>query len=157
MLFGNTQPRPAPRDDARERNRRRRGHAAVEVSLLAPWILLLFAGLFDFGVYATSLITVENAARAAALITSQSYDAAIEPELACGVVRFHTKALSNVKNLTGPCGSLPLMVAQTAFQDSENFWVTRVAVTYQTPQLFTLPFMTGRLTMTRQAEMRVKP
>lgn len=138
-------------------NRGRRGHAAIEVSLLAPWILLLFAGLFDFGVYATSLITVENAARAAALHTSQSTDAAADSYLACSVVLDHAKALSNAKNLKPPCDSLPLTVTATAFNDPENFPATRVTVTYQTPQLFTLPFMTGRLTMTRQAEMRVNP
>ena len=71
-------------------------------------------------------------------------------------MRAHAKALPNAKNLTN-CDSLPLTVAATSFLDSENFTVTRVSVTYQTPQLFTLPFMTGRLTMTRQAEMRVKP
>jgi uncharacterized iron-regulated membrane protein len=139
------------------RNRRRRGHAAIEVSLLAPWILLLFAGLFDFGVYTTSLITVENAARAAALTTSQSEDSATidAAAVACGVVRRHSKALSNASNLTN-CDSLPLRVATTSFFDSENFRVTRVSVTYQTPQLFALPYMSGRLTMTRQAEMRVR-
>ena len=139
-----------------DRNRGRRGHAAVEVSLLAPWVFLLFAGLFDFGVYATSLITVENATRAAALVTSQSVDAAGDPGVACLVVLEHAKALSNAKNLT-TCDSLPLIVTATSFDDSELFPVTRVSVTYQTPQLFALPYMTGRLTMTRQAEMRVKP
>ncbi len=138
------------------RDRGRRGHAAVEVSLLAPWILLLFAGLFDFGVYATSLITVENATRAACLHTSQSTDAAADNLLACEVVLAHAKALSNAKNLTS-CGALPLTVTATTFNDSENFPVSRVSVTYQTPQLFALPYMTGRLTVTRLAEMRVKP
>ncbi len=145
-----------PRQGLHERNHRRRGHAAVEVSLLAPWILLLFAGLFDFGVYTTSLITIENATRAAALHTAQSEDAASDTELACGVVRAHAKALSNAKNLTS-CNSLPLTVAATKFLDSENFTVTRVTVTYQTPRLFALPYMNGRLTMTRRAEVRVRP
>lgn len=156
MLLRNPEPEPAPRQDLRARNRRRRGHAAVEVSLLAPWILLLFAGLFDFGVYTTSLITVENAARAAALITSQNDEIADKVDIACPVVLAHAKALSNAKNLNS-CDSLPLRVAATKFLDSENFWVSRVSVTYQTPQLFALPYMTGRLTMTRLAEMRVKP
>ncbi len=137
-------------------NRRRRGHAAIEVSLLAPWILLLFAGLFDFGVYATSLITVENAARAAALHTSQSTDAAADSDLACVVVLKHAKALSNARNLNS-CASLPLTVTAAAFNDPENFPATRVTVTYQTPGLFALPYLTGRLTMTRRAEMRVNP
>ena len=143
-------------DSSPRAGRGRRGHAAVEVSLLAPWILLLFAGLFDFGIYATSLITIENATRAAALHTSQSTDSAADSELACSVVLAQAKALSNTKNLTS-CSALPLTVAATTFDDTENFPVTRVSVTYQTPQLFTLPYMTGRLTMTRRAEMRVRP
>lgn len=147
---------PSPHPLSPRAGRGRRGHAAVEVSLLAPWILLLFAGLFDFGVYATSLITVENATRAAALHTSQSTDAASDSDLACRVVLAHAKALANAKNLTS-CNSLPLTVAAITFDDTENFPVTRVSVTYQTPQLFTLPYMTGRLTMTRRAEMRVNP
>jgi Flp pilus assembly protein TadG len=45
---------------------RRAGNSIVEFSLMAPWILFLFAGAFDWGFYAYALISVQNAARVAA-------------------------------------------------------------------------------------------
>ena len=54
------------------------GNAVIEVALMAPWIFFLFVGVLDFGFYAYSFISVENAARAAVLLTSQSKEAAGE-------------------------------------------------------------------------------
>ena len=53
-------------DPARRIRPRQRGSALVEISLLAPWILFLFVGMFDMGMYTYSMIGVENAVRVAA-------------------------------------------------------------------------------------------
>ena len=42
------------------------GNSIVEFSLMAPWILFLFAGAFDWGFYSYALILVQNGARVAA-------------------------------------------------------------------------------------------
>jgi Flp pilus assembly protein TadG len=133
----------------------RRGHAAVEVALLMPWILLLFAGIFDFGMYCRALISVENAARAAALRTSTNSESTNDYYMACSTVLSQMKTIPNTGNLTS-CNALPLIVTATSGTDSENFPTTRVSVTYHTPQYFALPYLTGRLTVTRVAEMRAK-
>ena len=67
-------------------NASRRGHAVAEMALLGPWVLLLFAAIFDFGTYSRALITVENATRAAALETSNNSETAGDLDLACNVV-----------------------------------------------------------------------
>jgi hypothetical protein len=65
--------------------------------------------------------------------------------------------LPNIASLppTHACTALPLIVTATPFNDSEGMPASRVAVTYQTVQLFPLPYMMGRMTLTRIAEMRV--
>ncbi|HEY3376701.1 MAG TPA: TadE family protein, partial [Armatimonadota bacterium] len=50
----------------------RRGQAMVEVTLMAPWIVFLFIGIFDFGFYAYAAICTQNAARAVALASAQT-------------------------------------------------------------------------------------
>lgn len=142
-----------------------RGNAVVEASLLVPWILFLFMGVFDFGFYAYALIATENAARVAALYTSsnlviarQEWMAPSPPSKpgACQYVLGELKKLPNVgTNLTG-CSALPVKV--TVYQptpQADGSFSSRVSVTYQSVQLFSLPWMMGRLTATRTAEMRV--
>ena len=128
----------------------------VEVSLLAPWMLLMFAAIFDFGMYSRALIMVENAARAAVLETSMSVDAADDSYLACRVVRSQLKTTANAGKLSS-CDAAPLVVSVASGVDSEGFATSRVSVAYNTPPMFALPFMPGKMTLTRTAEMRVKP
>src|SRR5947207_14797502 len=47
-----------------------RGHAVIEVSLMAPWIFFLFMGTLDFGFYSYAIIATQNAARVAVMQTS---------------------------------------------------------------------------------------
>ena len=139
------------------RIRRRRGQSAIEVALMSPWIFLLFIALFDFGFYAYAAIATQNAARAAALAAASTPTSAADQAAACSQVKQEMRMLANVAALSGTfaCGVLPLTVTATAFNDAEAKAASRVTVTYQTAQLFPLPFLTGRLTLTRIAEMRV--
>jgi len=45
---------------------------SVEASLMMPWLAFLFVGILDFGFYSYSAISIQNAARAAALRTANS-------------------------------------------------------------------------------------
>ena len=81
-----------------ERNRRQRGSAVVEVSLLAPWILFLFVGMFDMGMYTYSMIGVENAARVAAEYTSQNTSVAADKDGACTRAMAEMAMLPNVSS-----------------------------------------------------------
>lgn len=50
------------------------GIAAVEFALLAPVLVVLFIGIFDFGMYLNSAMKLENTARAAAEYVRQGGD-----------------------------------------------------------------------------------
>ena len=149
-------------------NKRRRagGTAVVEVSLLMPWIVFLFVGIFDFGFFAYAFISTENAARAATVYLSTSYSLAkaeseslAPPTLpgACQVALGELRRLPNVGTAVTDCGSLPVRVTvdPPVFYPADKSRSTRVTVTYQTVQLFPLPFMAGRMTINRSAEMRI--
>jgi Flp pilus assembly protein TadG len=142
-------------------NRSRRGHAVVEIALMAPWIFLLFIAIFNFGFYAYAAIATANAARIAALATAKDAVSAIDQPTACTNALEEMRMLPNIAALppTYPCNALPLVVTVTnpappALDDPAQI-ATRVAVTYQTVQLFPLPYMMGRMTLTRVAEMKV--
>lgn len=136
---------------------RTRGQAAIELALMSPWIFLLFMAVFDFGFYMVAAMSTSNAARAAALATAKSPASAASSALACRIATDEMSWLPNGSSFVIGCGSGPLTVTAASVQavDDNTKFSTRVRVTYQTIQLFPLPFLTGRMTLTRQAEMRV--
>lgn len=142
-----------------------RGNAVIEVSLLMPWVVFLFLGVFDFGFYAYALISTENAARAAAMYTATDFSIAqgewlapVPPSQpgACQYVLGEMRKLPNVGDRVTDCNALPVrMLVAQPIANADGSYSTRVSVTYQTVPLFPLPWMPGRLTMTRSAEMRI--
>jgi hypothetical protein len=128
------------------------GHAAIEVALLAPWIVLLFIAIFNFGFYAYAAICTQNAARVAALATASAPETAASQSVACSQALEEMRMLPNVAGLAPSygCGALPLRVNVVGSANA-----SRVEVTYQTVQLFPLPFLMGRMTLTRIANVRV--
>lgn len=137
----------------------RHGQAAIEVALMSPWILLLFIAIFDFGFYAYAAICTQNAARIAVLATSKDPGSAASQPTGCTHALEEMRMLPNIAGLanTYPCTALPLIVNVSSFADPETSpkLGSRVSVTYQTVQLFPLPFLMGRMTLTRVAEARV--
>ena len=129
-----------------------KGHAVVEVALMAPWIFLLFIGVFDFCFYSYAAISVENAARAAAIYTSST--GAVTDQ--AGACRYAFQELQNMPNVgtASTCSALPLKVtlSQTTI-DSQP--ATQVAVTYQTIQLIPIPWLPGIYNITRVVSMMV--
>ncbi|MDP2996750.1 MAG: pilus assembly protein [Bryobacterales bacterium] len=155
--------------------RARRGHAVVEVALLAPWIFFLFVGAFDMGFYAYSLISTENAARAAALYTSDSPAATTDQAGACC---FALKELEGMGNVRGPafsataCACVDIAAVDdanpvgvrveeldstTAPPSMDGQLASRVTVRYRTIRMVPIPgVLSGQETMTRAVEMRVR-
>ncbi len=132
----------------------RRGHAAVEIALIAPWILFLFAGAFDMGIYAQCLIATSNAARVAALYTSSSAAAADDSAGACRYALAELKTMPNVNGLTS-CGTDPLRVNAALVSGPDGLPATQVTVVYQTPQVIPIPGLAGRFTISRSAQMKL--
>ncbi len=158
------------------RRRRESGSSIVEVALLAPWIFFLFVGVFDFGFYAYAAICTQNAARAAASRTAVD-EFSQSSGLACTAA---LGEMNEVPNMIGvnSCGALPLKVSQTTLCTQASVTPTtivcnapgcadcgsdntaassQVTVTYQSIPLVPIPgILTGRLNLTRIAEMRIK-
>ena len=149
-----------------EHNCRQRGSAVIEVSLLAPWILFLFVGMFDMGMYTYSMIGVENAARVAAEYTSQSSSVAADSAGACTRAMAEMVMLPNVSSQSD-CNSgngNTVVVTATALGSSplpasvDGKPATQVQVTYTGNQLVPIPgLLMGKLVITRTYQMRVKP
>jgi Flp pilus assembly protein TadG len=137
----------------RRTRQREKGHAIIETALLAPWIIFLFAGTLDMGFYLQALISIQNAARVAAEYTSSSSSYSTDSSGACRYALGEMQMLPNLRTLS-TCNSLPLQVVATAPTGPDGLPATAISVTYQTGQMILLPYLTGRLTITRTVTMR---
>lgn len=169
------------RRDTRSAGRSRSGHAAVETALMAPWIFLLFLVVFDLGFYSYAVISTQNAARSAAMHASRSTAYAADLTRACLVALRELQGMPNVgpsltncaNNATGVGDSTPIGVEIQVLRDdstgnlapqdppvsavrTNSLWAVRVLVTYRSPQLFPLPGLMGRITVTRFSEARIR-
>lgn len=136
----------------------RRASAIVEFALLMPWLVFLFLGTFDIGMYIYLLITVENAARVAALQASLSTAGASNSAAACQIALKEMSALQNVSKLSS-CGSgtvsatAPVSVVATLHSYSATDSSTRVTVKYLSPQIIVIPgVFPSQMTIQRTAE-----
>ncbi len=134
---------------------REHGHAVIEVSLMAPWIFFLFVGTLDLGFYSYAIIATQNAARVAAAQTSANPTTATNNVLACNFALTELNVLPNTRSLA-TCGALPVIVNATTFVDADGATASRVDVTYQTINMIPIPGLTGRLSITRNAQMRLR-
>ncbi len=146
---------------SRRTNSAGRGHAVVEVALMAPWIFLLFMGVFDFGFYAYGMVSVTNAARVAALYTSADAGTVNQPGTACLYVLEELRMLPNVgSSLSCSCSGTsctagPITVQTLGITGPDGESAAQVSVTYSSPQLFPIPGLTGLMRITRIAKMKV--
>src|ERR1043166_4013017 len=98
--------------ESEQGKRRTRGHAVVELALMSPWIFLLFIGILDFGFYAYSAISVENAARAAALYTSAN--GPTDSSAACVYALQELRNAANIGTSVTTCPTAPTVPTATA-------------------------------------------
>jgi len=144
-----------------ERTKWQKGHAVVEVALLAPWVFFLFAGALDMGYYMYAALAVENAARIAVLHVAVSADVATDANAAnfartyvCNELRM----LPNVGN-TCPANVVSVSVPVQPFTGSDGDAATQVSVTYTTVPLVPIPGLNpgshGQWTFTRSVQMRL--
>ncbi|HYL37388.1 MAG TPA: TadE family protein [Bryobacteraceae bacterium] len=162
------------------RRRGRRGNSIIEVTLMMPWILFLFVGVLDFGFYAYSFISTENAARAAALQTSKSKGAAgpannpspVPPSVCAvvlnelqGTVSYGTtlNASCNDSNAcfagkTEPCLNVTSELLPAGGPNGDNTDAAQVEVQYKTITMIPIPGMLGKaFTIDRKWQMKIDP
>ncbi len=150
------EPQPHPPVPRLAHGRGRRGHAVIEVALIAPWIFFLFVGTLNLGFCLYALICTENAARVAALYTSSDSTVAADSGGACQAALAELDRLPNVRGVS-TCTGLPVFVSATQGTDVEGALTTTVAVSYQTVRLIPSPrLLASQLTITRQVQMRVR-
>jgi Flp pilus assembly protein TadG len=149
---------------SRTKRKGQSGQAAVEVALMAPWIFFLFVGVFDFGFYAYAAICTQNAARAVALAQAETSTASLTP---CNVALGELRMLPNIGNNPTACTSGIVTVSTQTLTNTTtpacadcgndaSASSIRAAVTYTTVPLVPIPgVLTGQLSLTRVAEMRV--
>ena len=153
---GFTSVRGSLRTSVRSQLKGRSGHAVIEVALLLPWVIFLFAGTLDMGFYLHALIATQNAARVAAEYTSSDSGYAADSTGACRYARAEMNTLPNLSGVAN-CNSLPLIVTATSVPSgADGAAASSVSVTYQTNMMFPIPGLMGRLTVTRTVQMRVR-
>ena len=133
-----------------------RGHSVIEAALIAPLFFLLFAGVLDYGFYAYALISTENAARVAALHAASSPEFANDHAAACALALKELRALPNVGENVSACVELPVLVTALSVSGPDGAQAARVSVTYESVQLFPIPGLPGKLTVTRTSEARLQ-
>ena len=138
-----------------KRRSREHGHAVIELSLMAPWLFFLMVGTLDFGFYSYAMIATENAARVAVVQTARDSLTVADSTLACQYALNELNTLPNANTLT-TCAALPVIVAATSVVDADGATASQVSVTYQTINMIPIPGLSGTLTLTRTAQMRLR-
>ena len=137
------------------------GHAVLEMALLAPFIVFLFAGALDMGFYVYAAIAVENAARVAALHVASSADVASDPNAASYARTYVCNELRRLPNVGGTCPASIVSVSVPAqpFSGTDGDPAAQVSVTYTTVPLIPIPGLNpgprGQWTFTRVIQMRL--
>lgn len=135
----------------------RRGSSIVEFTLLAPWYLFLFLGAVDMGFYNYALISVQGAARVAALYTSTSTATAADSATACTYVLDQLRMLPNVPSSLTTCSASPVTVTASLTTGPDGNDASTVTVTYVLPTLVGIPgVLTGQYTAVRSVQMRLQ-
>jgi len=137
-------------------NKRERGNAVIEVSLLAPWMVFLMVGVLDLGFYFFAAITTENAARVAAQYGAAGLSTAGDSVGACPYALQEALTLPGL-NSGMNCQSLPFVVTLTQAAGPDGTPASSASVTYQSIPMIPIPgLLESRLTLTRTVEMKVK-
>ena len=144
--------------NSRRKLRHQRGGSLIEFSLMLPWALFLFVGVFDWGFFVHALISTEDAARVAALYAANNGGGGTTT--ACTLVLQEMSISANLTGVTSPCpgpvsDTAPVAVSLTCVAlDSVNG--VKAAVTYRTLQLIPIPgLLTGKATLYRTAQLPI--
>jgi Flp pilus assembly protein TadG len=136
----------------------RTGNSLVEVTLLAPWLFFLFVGVLDFGFYSYAFISTENAARAAALLTSRSSAAATDQAGACRIVKSELQWAAYGRTFSPTCDAPPLQVTAAMASGPDDAPAAQVTVVYRTMTMIPIPgVLAKQFDITRTVQMKVDP
>jgi hypothetical protein len=127
----------------------------MEVSLMLPWLVFLFAGVLDMGFYLYAAICTENASRVANLQTAAGPASSANSAIACQYALTEMRSVPHGDSLTG-CDTPPLVVTAASIIGVDGAAASRVSVTYQTALMIPIPGLRGQYSLTRVSEMRLR-
>ena len=135
----------------------REGQALIEVTVMAPLMLLLFAAVVDIGFFCYAAVCTENAARVGALHAATDRDLAASATINQYVradVCAEMKALPNIGTAC-PDSALSVSTVGQPFTGADGQPATQVTVTYTTVPLFRIPGLMSRYSITRVVQVRL--
>ena len=128
----------------------------LEAALLLPWVVFLFAGIFDLGFYNYALVATQNAARVAAWYTSQNTTTAADATTACTYALAELQALPNVGASLSTCAAAPVVVTASQVTGTDGAEATQVSVIYTSPTLIPIPgTLPAKYSFNRVVQMRL--
>jgi Flp pilus assembly protein TadG len=151
----------------RRLNKNEKGNAIMEFALIAPLLFPLILVIFDFGLYAYGFISVQNAARVAALRNSGGIDSASDQAGACSMAIEELRGMPNIgTSFTSSCAGAPVTVTATYLCPSptscsgssasiDSHPAATVTVTYSVPDLFRFPLVAPQ-SISRTSQMRMR-
>ena len=146
------------KETSSKNNAGRRGGAMLELALMSPWVFFLFVGALDCGFYSYQLISVQNAARAAALWAAKDPSTAGDSVGACQqVVLKELQDLPNVGSSMSTCSG-PVTVTATYLNNSgpDGVSATQVTVTYTSYPMIAIPgLLNNQFTFRATSTMRL--
>jgi len=130
----------------------------LEMAFYLPWIFFFFIGAVDWGFFAYALVSVENAARVAAMYTSAGSSTAADSSGACAVVLGELRTLPNIGTRITSCGgSNPVSVTATQVTGPDSAAASQVSVTYTSVNLVPIPGILAKgFTWTRSVTVRLR-
>ena len=139
-----------PRSADRPQRRCRQGAAAVELALILPLLVTIVLGCVDFGRFASTYISVTNAARAGAgyagynpfTITTQPLWEALVTQA----------VVDDIQDMPGFDAS-KLSVTIQSVNDPNSLKRVRVQASYSFEMIFSWPLLPNSISLTRAVEM----
>jgi Flp pilus assembly protein TadG len=142
------------------KQRRERGSAIIEFSLMTPWLIFLFIGAMDWGFYAYSLIATEAAARVGCMYASTSASVLAAGGTSATVCTYALEQLRKMPNVGGSlttCSASPVTVTVSSVTGPDANPAAQVQVIYVTPVLIPmLGQLPSQLTITKTIQMRLR-
>lgn len=135
----------------------RNGNSIIEFAFLAPWYIFLFIGFFDMGLYGYALISVQAAARIAAVYTSTSSTTATDSTTACSLALAQLRDLPNVPSSVTSCSAAPVTVTATLVTGPDGANAAQVRVNYVLPPLAGIPnLLPGQYSAVQTVQMKLQ-
>ncbi len=130
----------------------------LEMAFYLPWIFFFFIGAVDWGFFAYALVSVENAARVAAMYTSTSSATVADSSGACTIVLNEMKTLPNIGTTVTSCGGTnPISVSATQVTGPDGSAASKVTVTYTSLNLVPIPGLLQKgFTWNRSVTIRLR-